>query len=72
MALIWTPNPDANHLLYLMGEHSNDLGINDPWFETATKDATSLFGGLPGEKMINVQTFLPQSPTQFLRLRVVK
>lgn len=72
MALIWTPNPDARHHLLITGEHSNDLGITDPWFETASGAATANFGGLPGEMMIQVQTFLPQSPTQYLRLRIEK
>lgn len=63
--LYWTPNPDAFHYLRIIPEASNDLGITDPWFETAIK-----LGNSPGEFRASTQTIVPRPEMQYLRLRV--
>lgn len=65
LSLYWMPNPASFHLLRIIPEASNDLGITDPWRETAVRD-----GDVSGEFRADTQTITPRPEKQFLRLRV--
>lgn len=67
LTLYFTPNPDAEHYVRFVAEHSNDLGIDDPWFETAIKPGLS-----PSERRVDTLTITPRPESQFLRLRIEK
>ncbi len=66
LELYWTPNPDAFHYVRIIPEFSNDLGITDPWSDTALR-----FGRTPGELRADTQTITPRPLQQYLRLRLV-
>jgi len=65
-------DPNAEHQVRIVGEHSLDLGQGDPWKEMVTGEATAAFGGMPGDLMFRTRSFVPLPEAQYLRLRLEK